>query len=232
MNPQEEFGKLLKRMREEHDLSFTELSLKLESLGVKVDRSNLKHMEDGKTKILNPLVLNGLAKIYQTDAKIWFKMLGYLDVEYSDSQHQLKLSRKILRLPVYKSASAGRGLIPYDSGEELEVEFDFEGDYYGTIAVSGDSMQGVFDEGDIALVKHTNFALEDGLIVVACIDEEVFIKRLGRDARRGNVILMSDNKEYMPITIHPDDNFKIIGVVVGRLYRNGFEKRGRVIRVK
>jgi len=43
---------------------------------------------------------------------------------------------------------------------------------------------------------------------------------------------MSDNKEYMPITIHQEDNFKIIGVVVGRLYRNGFEKRGRVIRVK
>jgi len=170
MNPQEELGKLLKRKREESELSFTELSLKLESYGVKVDRSNLKHMEDGKTKILNPVVLNGLAKIYQSDAKKWFKMLGYLDEEFT-GLGKLKTSHKILRLPVYRSASAGRGLIPYDSGDELEVEFDFEGDYYGTIAVSGDSMQGVFDEGDIALVKHSNFELEDGLIVVACIDE-------------------------------------------------------------
>ena len=85
------------------------------------------------------------------------------------------------------------------------------------VRVKGDSMidAGIF-EGDLVVVEKRP-AAKKGDIVVAIVDNEFTLKRLGRE--KGRVVLRPENKAY-PV-IRPAADLEIFGVVVGqfRSYR-------------
>lgn len=85
------------------------------------------------------------------------------------------------------------------------------------ITVKGDSMieAGIHD-GDVAVVEKRNLA-NVGDIVVAIVDDEFTLKKLGRE--RGKFVLIPANAAY-PV-IHPQGTLEIFGVLVGliRKYR-------------
>lgn len=83
------------------------------------------------------------------------------------------------------------------------------------IRVKGDSMidAGIHPDDIVVVEKRTSANFGD--LVVAIVDNEFTLKRLGRE--RGRVVLKPENKAY-PV-IRPQGALEIFGIVVGQLRR-------------
>lgn len=81
------------------------------------------------------------------------------------------------------------------------------------LKIVGDSMvnAGIFD-GDTVIVDRTKEA-ENSKIVVALIDDSATVKRFFRKEDR--IVLHPENESYQDIIVNSDQNFIILGVVVG-----------------
>ncbi|NBV54968.1 MAG: hypothetical protein EBR79_04555 [Proteobacteria bacterium] len=79
------------------------------------------------------------------------------------------------------------------------------------VRVQGDSMLNAgIHEGDILVVDRSLEARE-GSIVIAVLDGELTVKRLRR--KNGQVELVPENDRYPVIVVHPEQEFRIWGVV-------------------
>lgn len=81
------------------------------------------------------------------------------------------------------------------------------------VRVEGDSMEGAgIYSGDVLVVDR---ALEptSGKIVLAAVNGELVVKRLGIE--RGQQVLLSENTQYAPIIIGDGEECFVWGVVVG-----------------
>lgn len=85
------------------------------------------------------------------------------------------------------------------------------------VRAEGNAMKasGIHD-GDI-LVIDRSIHPTDGTIVIAAIEEEPVIRRLVK--RGSRLFLISDDAKFEPITIHPDTNWFIWGVVTCVIHR-------------
>jgi len=81
---------------------------------------------------------------------------------------------------------------------------------------SGDSMIGAaIADRDLLFVKPTSSIREASRKVVICrLDADEYVKHL--DLRSGHIRLLSRNDRHGPIEVRTDDDFKLIGIVVGR----------------
>jgi len=93
----------------------------------------------------------------------------------------------------------------------LDELLDINAPHTYVVLVSGDSMTGagIFD-GDHLIVSR---ALEAKLgdVVVACLNGDVFVKRLGKS--HGTYVLQSEHPDYAPRYVLDDDELMIWGVV-------------------
>lgn len=81
------------------------------------------------------------------------------------------------------------------------------------VRVEGDSMEGAgIFSGDV-LVVDRSLEARTGKIVVAAVNGELVVKRLGMLA--GQSVLLSENAAYSPIIISADEDCFIWGVVTG-----------------
>ena len=99
--------------------------------------------------------------------------------------------------------------------EDLKIDLNTElikhpmSTYYGR--VSGVSMKGAgIDDGDL-LVIDKSLEPTDGKIAVCFIDGEFTAKRIRIKNR--TVILYPENDDYSPITVGPDNDFVVWGIV-------------------
>lgn len=84
------------------------------------------------------------------------------------------------------------------------------------LRVTGDSMSGIgMNDGDLLTVDR-KLRPRNGDIVVACIDGQTTVKTLKQD--KDGVALIPHNKEYQPITITPDNEFIVLGVVTNIIH--------------
>jgi len=124
-----------------------------------------------------------------------------------------------IEIPVLGSIAAGTPVEAIQnevSRIPLPNNLEKDGQYFG-LKVQGDSMiDAGINEGDTVIIKRTDTA-ENGLIVVALIDEhEAMLKRI---RKKGKVIaLESANRNYETKIFGPD-RVKVQGVLVS-LYRN------------
>lgn len=136
-------------------------------------------------------------------------------------KQDLKLSQDNFSVPYFDDvyASAGGGYINEENPPKM-IEFSksFLRDYLGTVEFSrlniikskGDSMEPTIPKNALLFIRLGD--VEEGQICVARIDDELYVKRL---QKRPVVKLISDNPDYDPITLQPDENFEIIGCVIG-----------------
>ena len=112
---------------------------------------------------------------------------------------------RLYDLPV----SAGHGNY-LDHGEHEMIEVDntvpSTADY--ALRVSGDSMTPRFVDQQIIFV-HERAALDEGEIGIFCLNNDVYLKKLGRGC------LISLNSRYDPIPIGEYDELRVFGKVVG-----------------
>lgn len=109
-----------------------------------------------------------------------------------------QLRRNAVQVPVVGNVAAGTPILAEQNIEDhlmLSREIAQEG--WFALRVRGDSMidAGILD-GDLVIVKPQQDA-EDGVIVVALVEDEATVKRLNRSG--GRVRLIAENPAYAPI---------------------------------
>ena len=124
---------------------------------------------------------------------------------------------KILNLPVYGKASAGRGYINMESPDYympvLKGNFS-KRSYF--VEITGNSMYPTLEDGQFALVDPDNLEYVKNKIYVITYNDETYIKRLEVKEKLGIISLKSDNPEYDDIDISGDmqEYFRVNGRVV------------------
>ena len=125
-------------------------------------------------------------------------------------------------IPIVGRVAAGNPVLAEENIEDYcdlpPSFFKPAADYF--LKVQGDSMieVGILD-GDLLAVHSTPVA-NTGDIVVARIEDEVTVKRLGKTAQRHLVELLPENPDYQPIRVDlREQEFAIEGLSVGILRR-------------
>lgn len=137
----------------------------------------------------------------------------------------LKISQDTILIPYFDDvfASAGGGYINDENTPKmLEFSKSFLRDYLGTTEFSslnlikskGDSMEPTIPKNSTLFIRLGG--AKDGQICVIRVDDELYVKRL---QKRPKIKLISDNSYYDPITLNDDDDFEIIGCVIGYIKR-------------
>lgn len=148
-------------------------------------------------------------------------------VDYADKQlkEQLRIKNKVHPITevnntycvdVLGAVSAGTGeWLTDEQHEEITVNneppmHDF------ALRVNGDSMIPLFSDGQIIYVNKIDDLdmVRNEQIVIAELNGDAFVKKIVFDNNRKSCKLISLNKEYKPIDVTSDDEFKISGVVV------------------
>lgn len=137
----------------------------------------------------------------------------------------LKTLQENISIPFFENvyASAGSGLINDENPPKtLEFSKSFIRDYLGTTEFSslniikskGDSMQPTIPKNALLFVRLGQ--VKEGHICVVRLEDELYVKRL---QKRPVIKLISDNPDYDPIVLHEDENFELIGTVLGYIKR-------------
>ena len=123
----------------------------------------------------------------------------------------------VKRIPILGDTAAGQPIIANREYDEY-IEIPIDGRRFdAAVRVKGDSMEPGYHIGDLALVRYQD-DVDDGQIVVVCLDEEVTLKRLYHMG--GSILLQSDNKNYPPMSFTSEDyaNIHLVGKVVGVIH--------------
>ena len=156
-------------------------------------------------------IMNGLNQEGRDKLKEYAYLLNASGLFRSDSQKILPFRP----VDIYESrVSAGTGNFltdglreTYDVGSLAPEHTDFG------VRISGDSMQPLYDDGEIAWVSKKD-RLSSGEIGVFYHNGDAYIKEFyeGNDG----IFLVSLNKKYTPIPVHETDTFKVFGKVIGK----------------
>ena len=192
------FGSYLKNLR-------SSTGLTTEAVGelTGIDRSDISRLEAGGRKVINPLYLKELAKLYKVSIFDLQERLGFIDSK--TPIHEIKRNENTITLPIYGFASAGKGYINFD--EEVKkivlpkLNNKISKNSFCTI-VKGESMEPYYNSGDI-IVVNPDFCTEIELLnkkeCVIDYDGERYLKRLLFD--NGDLILRSYNEAYKDIMV-------------------------------
>lgn len=130
--------------------------------------------------------------------------------------HSIIETDSVYYVDVLGAVSAGTGeWLTDEQHEEVMVnneppEHDF------ALRVNGDSMIPLFSDGQIIYVNRIDDLdmVRNEQIVVAELNGDAFVKKIVFDNNRKDCQLISLNKEYKPINVAENDEFKVVGLVV------------------
>lgn len=112
------------------------------------------------------------------------------------------------------AAPCGTAPVSEDEGTELHFGrywIPNPRDAYSVIA-TGDSMEGARIYAGDMLVIDAGMEARDGNIVVAWLNGDLTVKRLGHDVD-SRLMLIAENPKYAPIIVGDHDEVRILGVV-------------------
>jgi len=118
-------------------------------------------------------------------------------------------------IPVLGEIAAGRPILAEENilGTIALDRSLVQGGSFYLLKVKGDSMVGAgILDGDYVLVRVQSHA-ENGEIVVALVEDEATVKRFNQ--RGKTVTLQPENPNHEPIVINKEDNFRVLGNVMG-----------------
>lgn len=226
------FADNLKYLREKSGMDQIDLAIKLK----RKSSSSVSEWEKGKyTPKIG--VLNDIAEIFgvsitdlmnkdlsafsNTRDKV-INMYDVLNVNrqqsvYKYTEQQYNEQNKIIQMPIKQevvisgAVSAGTGEYLGDGYEET-VTYDGEIPLHDfAVAVNGDSMLPLFDNGQIIFVKKTT-EVRSGQIVIADYDQQAFVKKYVSDESGSRFVSL--NKKYDDMVIDENHESSIFGVVV------------------
>lgn len=122
-----------------------------------------------------------------------------------------------VRIPVYDRFATDGGGQPafhYMSMGLLRTFSDAPADHLAFVRVTGDSMEPLLFDGDLALVDTSPTRLSAPAIYGFVMDGGVVIKHASRRLDTGAVTLISHNPRYEPQTVSGPDKLHILGRIV------------------
>ena len=150
------------------------------------------------------------------------KALEYITLLHASGFYE-KQTAKIIpfrNIDIFENAvSAGTGNFLVDGPKEtIQIDETFlpEGTSFG-VRISGDSMEPIFHNGQIAWVLQQD-TLANGDIGIFALNGDAYIKKLQDD--ENGLYLISLNEKYAPIEIHEDDRLDVFGKVLGKSNAN------------
>ncbi len=204
-------GNYIKKLRLEKGYGFNQFAIK-----ANINVADLSRIEKAEKKKINAYQLMNIAQALKIDYRELYQIVGYLDKK-APIESNIDTGFKYKNIPFYKSISAGLGL---EELEDEEVEFisvpdtkQFSGDVVA-IKVSGDSMEYTIENGSVVFVRK-DVEVPNKKVGAFIHNNQALLKRyvcLGADC-----FLRSDNREYPDIPVSADDDFEIVGRVIGQI---------------
>lgn len=198
-------GDRLKELREERNLSQTEVANK-----IGITKQNLYKYENGIIENIPIDKIEALANFYDVSPSL---IMGWSDnLENIPGIIPLK---KIKRIPILGQIACGEPILcqenyeGYVMADPSMIAADF------SIYAEGDSMiDADIKSGDLVFIKKTP-TVENGAICAVLIDDTATLKRFYKTDNQ--IILQPENSSYQPIIITEEDskNVLILGEMVG-----------------
>ena len=194
--------------------------------GNNITTINLKKIADAfNIEPINLLSSNVSNNIVQQTKKLSSNVSSIDEKSVVTPTNLKTLQENNISIPFFENvyASAGSGLINDENPPKtLEFSKSFIRDYLGTTEFSslniikskGDSMQPTIPKNALLFVRLGQ--VKEGHICVVRLEDELYVKRL---QKRPVIKLISDNPDYDPIILHEDENFELIGTVLGYIKR-------------
>lgn len=149
------------------------------------------------------------------------KVYNYADNQLKEQQNENVISldderqeRQPMLLHIAGTVSAGTGeyLPDDDTGDDIPFSGPVP-DYDFALRVNGDSMEPMFEDGQIIFVKKCDDCdIHSGQIVIADLNGDAYVKKI--DIQPDGVRLISLNPKYKPILVKSFDDFAIQGIVM------------------
>lgn len=164
-------------------------------------------------------LLNKYEKLNTENKK---KVVDYADNKLKDQKrqqnkiHPINENDNTYYVDVLGSVSAGTGeWLTDEQHEEVMVNNEPPAHDFA-LRVNGDSMTPTFSDGQIIYVNkiYDTDEVRNNQFVIAELNGNSYVKKIVFDNNRKDCQLISLNKEYNPINVTKDDDFKIVGLVV------------------
>ena len=196
-----DIGKMIKELRVKKNISQEDLANILS-----VNRATIANYESGR----RALTIDKLEEL-----------LNALDTSLADffSSNNLEKTevkpQELRKIPILSDVSAGYGKEALEEATHwIKLPASIARNAtFGTF-VAGDSMEPKINDGDLLLVQDTP-QLDSGEIGVFLLNEKVYCKRFHYNPITKELVLKSLNTIYKPMHIDREDDFRIIGKVVG-----------------
>ena len=157
-----------------------------------------------------------LSAFHQLTDKRKEKVMTYTQAQLTEQNQEA--AEKIVKLfpyKVYEKLSAGTGFSYMDDGSYDTVYFDAELSYDFASWVYGDSMEPVYADGSVALIKDTTFDY-DGAIYAIDWAGQTYIKKVYKE--EDGLRLVSINEKYQDKFAPYDEEPRIVGKIIGNFY--------------
>lgn len=178
-----------------------------------------KKISESDTDGLRIRLLSKYEKLNTENKK---KVVDYADNKLKDQKrqqnkiHPINENDNTYYVDVLGSVSAGTGeWLTDEQHEEVTVNNEPPAHDFA-LRVNGDSMTPTFSDGQIIYVNkiYDTEEVRNNQFVIAELNGNSYVKKVVFSNNRKNCQLISLNKEYKPINVTKDDEFKIVGLVV------------------
>lgn len=178
-----------------------------------------KKISESDTDGLRIRLLSKYEKLNTENKK---KVVDYADNKLKDQKrqqnkiHPINENDNTYYVDVLGSVSAGTGeWLTDEQHEEVTVNNEPPAHDFA-LRVNGDSMTPTFSDGQIIYVNkiYDTEEVRNNQFVIAELNGNSYVKKIVFDNNRKDCQLISLNKEYNPINVTKDDDFKIVGLVV------------------
>ncbi|MFV9733531.1 LexA family transcriptional regulator [Ligilactobacillus salivarius] len=178
-----------------------------------------KKISESDTDGLRIRLLSKYEKLNTENKK---KVVDYADNKLKDQKrqqnkiHPINENDNTYYVDVLGSVSAGAGeWLTDEQHEEVMVNNEPPAHDFA-LRVNGDSMTPTFSDGQIIYVNkiYDTDEVRNNQFVIAELNGNSYVKKIVFDNNRKDCQLISLNKEYNPINVTKDDDFKIVGLVV------------------
>ena len=220
----------LKQLREAKGLSQREVAKKIgvantsyftwERGKTKPKKDNLLKLSDvfgiPYEKLVKDEAADLLSAFHQLTDKRKEKVMSYTQDQLSEqNQEQAEKIVKLFPYKVYEKLSAGTGFSYMDDGSYDTVYFDAELSYDFASWVYGDSMEPVYANGSVALIKDTSFDY-NGAIYAIDWEGQTYIKKVYKEEE--GLRLVSINEKYQDKFAPYDEEPRIVGKIIGNFF--------------
>lgn len=178
-----------------------------------------KKISESDTDGLRIRLLSKYEKLNTENKK---KVVDYADNKLKDQKrqqnkiHPINENDNTYYVDVLGSVSAGTGEWLTDEQHEEVMVNNQPPAHDFALRVNGDSMTPTFSDGQIIYVNkiYDTEEVRNNQFVIAELNGNSYVKKIVFSNNKEDCQLISLNKEYNPINVTKDDDFKIVGLVV------------------